>query len=478
MAKPDSAANTGYIIRLTFVVALGGLLFGYDTAVISGTVSALEDFFIHPRGLQGDEASSLLGVTVSCALLGCIIGGACAGWLSHRFGRKRILIVSAGLFCLSALGSAVPEIGIQEIGSQDAYKTLNAFIVYRIIGGIGVGMASMLAPMYIAEIAPANSRGKLVSFNQLAIVTGIIVVYFVNYIIARQGDIEWLNTLGWRYMFASEIVPAVAFFCLLFAIPESPRWLVLRGRDDMAMSVLTSLHGKEIAKREFREVSESIGQHSGRLFSYGVLVLIIGVALSVFQQFVGINVVLYYAPEIFKKMGAGVNAAMWQTVIVGTVNLVCTFIAIATVDRFGRKPLMIFGALGMAVAMIALGLCFSTQNMGLLSLTMMLFYVGCFSLSWGPVCWVLLSEIFPNNIRSKALAMAVAAQWIANYIVSWSFPILDNNTVLVEKFNHGFAYWLYGLMAILAAWMVWKMVPETKGKSLEEIEQVWLKSPG
>lgn len=465
--------SSARVTLLTMVLALGGLLFGYDTAVISGAVASLDAFFIQPRQLQPFEANSLLGMTVSCALLGCVIGSGLAGWLSHRLGRKPVLIISAALFFVSALGSAVPEMGFQPVGGDEAHLSLTQFFVYRILGGAAVGLASMVVPMYIAEIAPPAIRGRLVAFNQMGVVTGIIVVYFVNYVIALQGGQDWNQSMGWRYMFASETLPALLFFGLLFLVPESPRWLALRERPAEAKSVLAQLHGKKMAEREFEAIDNSIHNHSHKLMSYGLPVLVVGICLSVLQQFVGINVVMYYAPEIFKTMGSGNDSAMLQTIIVGAVNVACTLVAIATVDRFGRKPLMIFGALGMGVAMTSLGLCFYFDSLGLNALMMMLLYVCCFSLSWGPVCWVLLSEIFPNAIRAKALAIAVAAQWISNYLVSWSFPIIDRHESLVALFNHGFAYWIYGGVAFAAALFVWKLVPETKNRSLEEIESLW-----
>ncbi len=472
MQEENKCSN--YITLLTLVAALGGMLFGWDTAVISGTVSSLDAYFITPLGLAEYEANSLLGTLVSSALIGCIIGGAIAGLLSQRFGRKKMLIVSAALFFVSALGSAFPEIGFYNIAGTDANQALPQFIFYRILGGVGVGMASMLSPLYIAEIAPAKIRGRLVSYNQMAIVTGIIVVYFVNYLISLQGDDSWIQTLGWRYMFASEMIPAAIFFGLLFTVPESPRWHALKGHDALAKDTLAKLHGNEAAEIEFKEIKQSLSHHaSSKLFSYGLLVVVIGVLLSVFQQVIGINAVLYYAPEIFKDMGSGTSAAMLQTIIVGATNVVFTLVAIFTVDRYGRKPLMIFGALGMSIAMITLGFSFYNEAKGIMVLIAMLAYVACFSLSWGPVCWVLLSEIFPNKIRSIALSLAVAAQWVTNYLVSWSFPMMNNNSYLIEQFNHGFAYWIYGGMSLLAAFFVWKFVPETKGKSLEEMENLW-----
>ncbi|WP_193163790.1 D-xylose transporter XylE [Microbulbifer hainanensis] len=470
-----TAENLGQIRLLTLVACLGGLLFGYDTAVISGTVASLKSHFILPQALGEAEANSLLGFVVSSALIGCVVGGAITGYLSHRFGRRRILLLSAVLFSVSALGSALPELGFAAPGGD--YTALQQFVLYRILGGIGVGMASMLSPMYIAEIAPAKARGRLVSYNQMAIVCGIVAVYFVNYGIALHGDSGWNQAWGWRWMFASELLPALLFFVLLLRVPESPRWQALNGSPEQALATLTRLQGAEAAQAAMREIEQSTKQVSGKLLSFGIGLLLIGIMLSAFQQFVGINVVLYYAPEIFKSMGAGTDAAMLQTVVVGTINVIFTLVAIKTVDRFGRKPLMISGALGMAVAMLALGTSFALQATGTVALIFMLLYVACFAYSWGPVCWVLLAEIFPNSIRSKALAVAVAAQWLANYLVSWTFPVMDGNSALVERFHHGFAYWIYGLMALLAAGLVWKLLPETKGRTLEEMEALWQKEP-
>lgn len=464
--------NTNYLIKLTLVATLGGLLFGYDTAVISGTVSSLEHFFVLPFNLDEAAANSRLGFVVSSALIGCIIGGLSGGVISKSLGRKKGLILAAILFLLSALGSSMPEMLIQPIGEGN-HELIYIFIIYRIIGGIGVGLASMLSPLYIAEIAPAKSRGKLVSLNQFAIIFGMLVVYFVNYYIAKQGDESWLNTIGWRWMFASEVIPAGLFLFLLFLVPDTPRSLVLKQKPEQALSVLAKVNGLEEGKKILTEIQNTVVSKSGKLLSYGVGVIVIGLLLSIFQQFIGINVVLYYAPEIFKSMGSGTDTALLQTIIVGAINLLFTVLAIMTVDKFGRKPLMIIGALGMAFAMFALGGAFYSQSMGVFALICMLIYVAGFAMSWGPVTWVLLSEIFPNKIRGKAMAVAVAAQWIANWIVSTTFPMIDKNSYLIEKFNHGFAYWIYGVMAVIAALIVWKMVPETKGKSLEEMEEIW-----
>jgi SP family xylose:H+ symportor-like MFS transporter len=275
-------------------------------------------------------------------------------------------------------------------------------------------------------------------------------------------------------MFFSETIPGVLFLVLLFFVPESPRWLVMQKKEGKALSILSKINGKQIADQVLTEIKETVsGVGSSKLFSYGFMIVVVGILLSVFQQFVGINVVLYYAPEIFKNMGSTTDVSLLQTIIVGAINLTFTVLAIFTVDRYGRKPLMIIGALGMAVSMIALGCTFYIQNIGFAALLFMLTYVASFAVSWGPVTWVLLSEIFPNRIRGRAMAVAVAAQWISNYLVSWTFPMMDKSSSLNSIFHHGFAYWIYGVMGLLAAWFMWKYVPETKGKSLEEMEKLW-----
>lgn len=469
-----------YVVLLTLIATLGGLLFGYDTAVINGAVGSLKAYFVDPRfsdlanPAQANAANSLLGFVVSSALIGCIIGGLIGGWVSTNIGRKRGLIIAAVLFLISALGASAPEFPFAAIG-HGGPGYMSHFVFYRILGGIGVGLASMLSPMYIAEIAPPKVRGNLVAWNQFAIIFGMLVIYFVNYGISRVGSGDaWLNAIGWRYMFLSGSIPAGLFLLLLFFVPETPRYLMLKGDESGARAVLAKLVTKEESEKELSEIRASLSEHhSGKLFSFGVLVIFIGLMLSVFQQFVGINVVLYYATDIFQGMGMTTNASLLQTIIVGAVNLTFTVVAILTVDRFGRRPLQIVGALIMAVSMVALGMAFWIGGQGMLALVSMLVYTAGFAVSWGPVTWVLLSEIFPNQIRGKAMALAVAAQWIANYLVSWTFPILDKNPYLVGHFHHGFAYWIYGVMGIIAALFMWKMVPETKGRTLEQMEALW-----
>jgi SP family xylose:H+ symportor-like MFS transporter len=470
-----------YVVLLTLIATLGGLLFGYDTAVINGAVDSLKAYFVDPRftdlgnAAQANAANSLLGFVVSSALIGCIVGGLVGGWVSTNIGRKRGLIVAALLFLVSALGASAPEFPFAPIGHGGSGYMAN-FVFYRILGGIGVGLASMLSPMYIAEIAPPKVRGNLVAWNQFAIIFGMLVIYFVNFGISKSGSGDaWLNSIGWRYMFLSGAIPAGLFLLLLFLVPETPRYLMLKGDESGARAVLDKLVTKEEAEKEFFEIRASLSEHhSGKLLSFGGLLIFIGVMLSVFQQFVGINVVLYYATDIFKGMGFTTNASLFQTIIVGAVNLAFTTVAIFTVDRFGRRPLQIAGALIMAASMISLGTAFWIGGQGMIALVSMLVYTAGFAVSWGPVTWVLLSEIFPNQIRGKAMALAVAMQWIANYLVSWTFPILDKNPYLVEHFKHGFAYWIYGVMGIFAALFMAKMVPETNGRSLEQMEAIWL----
>ncbi len=453
---------------VTLVATLGGLLFGYDTAVISGTVKYLGINFVDPLQLSETATNSLLGFAVSSALIGCVIGGLTGSYMTSTFGRKTSLMIAASLFILSAIGSAYPETGF---GNDAPHHYLTQFIIYRIIGGIGVGLASMVSPMYISEMAPADKRGGLVSLNQFAIILGMLIVYFVNYSIAQTGTEQWLTTTGWRLMFLSEVAPASLLLALIFFIPRSPRWLMMKGREAEAEGIIKKINPGSNIKQELSDIKASLSGHeNGKLMSYGIGIILIGIALSVFQQFVGINVVLYYAPEIFRNMGMGTNTALLQTIIVGIINLSFTVVAIFTVDKFGRKPLMIIGSLGMTVSMLVLGMTFYSDNKGVVSLISMLTYTAAFAVSWGPVCWVLLAEIFPNSIRSKALAIAVAMQWVANYTVSSTFPIMDKSTYLNDMFGGAFAYWVYALMGLLSAFFMWKYVPETKGKTLEEME--------
>lgn len=456
--------NKTYIFGITLVATLGGLLFGYDTAVISGAEKSIEAYLIRPLGLN----SLIHGATVSSALIGCIIGGVISGVFSNRFGRRKTLLIAAVLFFVSALGSGFPEFIFFSKG-HPSIGLLLTFNFYRIIGGVGVGLASAVSPMYISEIAPADIRGRLVSFNQFAIIFGMLVVYFVNWGIAFGQSVDWINDVGWRYMFASEAIPAALFGMLLFLVPETPRYLVLSNRDEKARSVLSRINADKLrAEAIFSEIKQSIGRTTerSRIFSYGKIVILIGILLSVFQQFVGINVALYYAPRIFESMGAAKDASMLQTIIMGFVNVVFTVVAILTVDKWGRKPLLITGSIGMAIGMFAISWLSYNEIIGISTLVFIIIYTASFMMSWGPICWVLISEIFPNKIRGQAVAVAVGAQWAANYLISSTYPAM-------MEYSGALTYGFYGLMAVLSALFVWKMVPETKGKSLEEMETLW-----
>ncbi len=469
-AVPDTATPSA--LGLALVATLGGLLFGYDTAVISGAVGAIDANFVAPRHLAATAADSLSGWTVSSALFGCVIGGLLAGVTASALGRRGGLILAAILFLVSSIGAAWPELGFGAPGSLGA-GALVPFIAYRILGGVGIGVASMLSPLYIAEIAPPDQRGRLVSLNQMAIVIGIVGVYFVNWAIARQGDSAWLMSTGWRWMLASAAAPATLFLLLLLRAPDTPRWLVMKGRRDQAASVLRRVAPAHEVEAVLAEIEASLSERSGAVFSFGAGVVAIGLLLSIFQQLVGINAVLYYAPEIFKSMGASTDTAMLQTVLVGSANMAFTLVAIFTVDRFGRRPLLIVGGIVMAAAMIALGTMFSQERLGVAALVAVLVYIAGFAMSWGPVVWVLLAEMFPNRIKGKAMAAAVAAQWLANLAVSWSFKVIDGAPGLNARFHHGFAYWLYGAMSLVAILFVLRFVPETKGRTLESIGEFW-----
>src|SRR5699024_579724 len=457
-------ANQNYLFSITAVATLGGLLFGYDTAVISGAEKSLELFLIKPLGLT----SLIHGITVSSALVGCILGGILSGFFSDTIGRKKTLMVSSILYLVSAIGSGYPEMLFFERGIP-SIELLLTFNFYRIVGGVGVGLASAISPTYISEIAPANIRGKLISFNQFAIIFGMLVVYFVNWGIAYGKDIEWINETGWRMMFISEAIPAALFLVLLLFVLETPRFLVMKNSNENALSVLKKINTNDAnARNIFNQIKESISRASTNksVLSYGRKVIIIGVLLSVFQQFVGINVALYYAPRIFESMGLTKDASMLQTVIMGAVNVVFTVVAIFTVDMWGRKPLLILGSIGMAIGMFGIASLAFFNIIGMSTLFFIILYTASFMMSWGPVCWVLIAEIFPNKIRGQAVAIAVAFQWFSNYLISSTYPMM-------MEISGSATYGFYSVMAILSALFVWKMVPETKGKSLEEVEKIW-----
>ena len=482
-AHSTTEGNKLYLCSITMVAVIGGLLFGYDTAVISGAEKGLEGFFLTATDFHYDKV--MHGITSSSALIGCVIGGAVSGYFASLLGRRNSLRLAAVLFFLSALGSYYPEFLFLEYGKANM-SLLLAFNLYRIIGGIGVGLASAICPMYIAEIAPSEIRGTLVSCNQFAIIFGMLVVYFVNYLIlgdhtnpivlkdaatglyslSPESDM-WTVQKGWRYMFGSEAIPAAAFGLLLFTVPKTPRYLVMTGQHQVALSILEKINGVNKAREILAEIRATATEKTEKLFTYGFAVIFIGIMLSVFQQAIGINAVLYYAPRIFESAGAE-GGGMMQTVIMGIVNILFTVVAIVTVDRFGRKPLLIIGSIGMAVGAFMVAICDNWGIKGIIPVLSIIVYAAFFMMSWGPICWVLIAEIFPNTIRGQAVAIAVAFQWIFNYLVSSTFPALYD-------FSPMFAYSLYGIVCVIAALFVWRCVPETKGKTLEEMNALWQK---
>jgi len=453
--KNQQSFNLRYVLLLTTVAALGGLLFGYDTGVISGAIGFLTSRFHLNADATGWAASS--------ALVGCILGASFAGILSDWRGRKKALLLSAVLFTISAISSAVAN-------------NLTQFALARMIGGFGVGAASMLSPLYIAEISPAHVRGRLVSLNQLAIVVGFLVVYFVNALVAHFGDQlggeAWNIAYGWRWMFGSETLPALLFFVLLLFVPESPRWLSKQGREGEALAILTRVNGEQQARIELSNIMDAIAHEQRsllQLFKPGIrFALMIGILLAIFQQVTGINAVLYYMPEIFKSTGLSSTTAIYQTVIVGAVNLLFTLIAIRFIDQFGRKRLLLIGISGMAISLTLLGSAFLLKKFaGPWVLLFVITYVASFAAAMGPVVWVILSEIFPTRIRGTAMSIATVFLWTANFAVTQFFP------KMLQQLQ-GKSFFVYAAMCVLAFTFVLVFIPETKGKTLEEIEKRWI----
>jgi len=439
-----------FVVYLTVVAALGGLLFGFDTAIIAGAVRFLKDQFA--LGAFGE------GLAVSIVLVGCMFGAAIAGAVSDRIGRRRFLLISAVLFFISGLGCAIPQNLVQ-------------FLVFRFVGGLAIGSASIVSPLYISEISPARMRGALVSVNQLAIVTGILLAYFINWVLVGAGPHNW------RWMFATGALPAVVFFGLVLRVPESPRWLVKQGREDEARDVLARIGGEASAAVEIQAIRETLALEQGslrELFKPGFrTALIIGVFLAVFQQITGINAVIYYAPRFFESAGLARSSAIFQSALIGLVNVVFTLVAIALVDRLGRKPLLLAGSAGMGVSFILLGAAFKFQLFGGgLVLLFTLLYIAFFAMTLGPIVWVVIAEIFPTRIRGRGMAIATASLWVADFAVSLTFPVIADNL------HESFAFWLYAAMCAINFIFIAAFLPETKGKSLEEIERRWLKHAG
>jgi SP family xylose:H+ symportor-like MFS transporter len=467
-----SDKNQTYILTITTVVAMGGLLFGYDTGVISGSQLYFTEYF--------DLTTTQQGWAVSSAIYGCLFGAIISGYLTKIISRKYTLIVSAILFILSAWGSGAAE-------------SLSTLAIYRIIGGLGVGMASMTSPMYIAEISPPQKRGQMVSYYQLAVVIGFFVVFLATYYIGNNAYEfitspslpavdslhNWNVERGWRVMFWSELIPAVIFFALLFFVPHTPRWLIMKGRTEEAKTILARITSStQESKLELQNIALSFAEttqhHRVSLTSQGIIpILFIGIMLSVFQQITGINAILYYGAEIFSNaLGYGAEDALKQQLWTAGVNLLFTFIAILTIDKWGRKPLLLLGTTGMFMGLSILALTIYSGQLGLISLLAILLFIGSFAMSMGPVVWVLLSEIFPNTIRSVAMSIAVAAQWLFNAIVANGFPIINGSQLNIDVFNGVLPYFIFAAFSLMTFIFVWKLVPETKGKTLEEMEEI------
>lgn len=455
--------NKSYLILITIVSALGGLLFGYDTGVINGSQYFFSQYFDLDAGMKG--------WVVGSALIGCFAGAIVAGPLSTAIGRKYSLIISAVLFTVSAWGSGLPAFLPQSV---------TLLVIFRIIGGLGIGIASMNAPTYIAEIAPARIRGTLVTYYQLAIVIGFFIVFLATYFIGNSATEAENIQNGWRWMLWSELIPSLLFLILLLFVPRSPRWLALKGMKSEALEVLKKIHGEDIAQIEIREIENSIEKDRKKvkinIFAKGVFsIIVIGTVLSVLQQFTGINAVLYYGADIFEQaLGFGQDEVLEQQVLLAAVNLIFTFVAMATVDRFGRKPLIYIGSVGMAAGFILLGATLMTDSVGILSLMGVLLFIASFAMSMGPVVWVILSEMFPNNIRSIAMSIAVAAQWAANYVVTQTFPIVAESDLNNNEFWSGsLPYFIFTAFILGIIIFTMRYIPETKGKSLEELEDMW-----
>ena len=452
--------NFGYIWLISVVAALGGLLFGYDWVVIGGAKPFFERYFHLTDAAQSGWANS-------CALIGCLVGALVAGALSDKFGRKRLLIVSALLFAATSLGNALAP-------------NFTIFVAWRMLGGVGIGLASNLSPMYIAEIAPARMRGKLVSINQLTIVIGVLAAQLINWSLVRHlpaGAADefirnsWYGQSGWRWMFGITAIPAVLFFAGMFAVPESPRWLAKNGQPDRARRVLAKIGGDTYAGHALREIEATLVNETEKVNFRDLLdprmkkVLLLGVVLAMFQQWCGINTIFNYAEEIFKAAGYDISTVLKNIAWTGSVNLAFTFVALGVVDRGGRRPLMLFGAASLAVIYIVLGLCFHASVTGLPVLLLVLAAIACYSMSLAPITWVVISEIFPNRIRGAAMAVAVAALWLACFLLTYLFPILNSDLGPAGTF------WLYAVICVLGFVFIFLKLPETKGKTLEQIER-------
>ena len=438
---PTSGVGGLYLYLISIVAALGGLLFGFDTAVISGVVPFIEKQFM----LSGTE----IGWVVSSLILGCIVGVMLAGAPADKYGRKKVLSTAALLFVVSALGTA-------------SANSVFVFVIFRVLGGFAVGIASMVSPMYIAEIAPAKQRGRLVSLNQLTIVIGILIAFFSNYLLVNTGENNW------RWMLCVMALPALLFFVALFFVPESPRWLALKGKTKQALQTLEKINGNEIAIREMEVISNSLKNKSDgsfkAVFSPALrMPLVVGIGLAFFQQITGINTIMYYAPLIFEKSGLSINSAIYQTILIGVINLAFSLVAIYFVDKVGRKPMLILGSLLMTISLLILSVSFSYNLNSIITLVAILLFIASFASTLGPVTWVVISELFPNNVRGKAMSVSIVFVWTTCFFVSLLFPIL------LEKIGGGNTFLVLAFFCLMSLLFNLKFTKETKGKELEEI---------
>ena len=454
--------NYGYVWIISSVAAMGGLLFGWDWVVIGGAKPFFQRYFELTSEAQ-------IGWASSCALIGCLVGSLAAGTLSDRFGRKRLLILSALLFGMTSIGNGLAH-------------NFTVFIAWRMLGGVAIGLASSLSPMYIAEVAPAQMRGKLVSVNQLTIVVGILLAQVINWALVRNlpaGATDefiknsWFGQQGWRWMFGLTAAPSLLFLVGMFLVPESPRWLAKFGRTERACEVLRRIGGGQAyADAAMGEIQSTLSQEEVQRVRFKDLlnprlfkVLVLGVVLAVFQQWCGINVIFNYAEEIFKAAGYDISSVLKNIAWTGSVNLVFTFVALGMVDRLGRRPLMLLGAGGLVVIYLAMGFCYANGVQGLPVLLLVLAAIGCYAMSLAPVTWVVISEIFPNRIRGAAMSVAVTTLWIACFILTYTFPLLN------AKLGSAGTFWLYAAICVTGLTFIGFKLPETKGKTLEQIEK-------
>ena len=458
--------NFAFLLRITLVSAMGGLLFGYDFVVIGGAKPFYERFF------EITSSANLQAWAMSSALIGCIAGAVVSGFVSDRYGRKKTLLGSAFLFIAASLGTGFSG-------------SIGTFVGFRMFGGMGIGLASALSPMYIAEVTPSQVRGRFVSLNQMTIVIGILLAQIVNLLIAEKVPAEasdewiaasWNGQMGWRWMFWACGIPAVLFFLLTFFIPESPRWLFKVGKPEAAFPVLKKIGGNLYARQEADNIKKSFDDRGEKVNFKALLnpvylpVLILGVVLAVFQQWCGINTVFNYAEEIFKAAGYGVSDTLFNIVITGSINLIFTFVAMFTVDKRGRKKLMVFGSGGLALNYLLLGSAFFFQLKGVAVLALVVTAIAIFAMSLGPIVWVILSEIFPNRIRGAAMALATFSLWTACFVLTYTFPLLNKSLGAAGTF------WVYSGICLSGFIFIIIKLPETKGKSLEEIENLLLKN--